>query len=30
MSTRIQAGWPGQALAETICPLMTAAVTAQL
>ena len=25
MNSRIQAGWSGQALAETICPSMTAA-----
>jgi hypothetical protein len=24
MNSRIQAGWSGQALAETICPSMTA------
>jgi hypothetical protein len=30
MNSRIQAGWSGQALAETICPSMTAAVAAQL
>jgi len=29
MNSRIQAGWPGQALTETVCPSMTAAVTAQ-